>query len=200
MFLFSSVSDTTNTQIKKEADGKFHCAHCDASYTRSNKLKNHLETKHDLMAKEDYLHHKCLYQGCEERFHKRTQLLEHQKKEHEVTFKETVLRFESIAAFHEWKEKEELNNHVYFSKQQGDTKSDKTTIKYFYCQQDGHLYSHRKEGEELRKTNRKFRRGSVKQGDNFTLFYSTDDVIFYRKAFAELTWFYFYYFYLLNIR
>lgn len=151
--------------MKKGKDGKFHCNACDASYTRSNKLRHHLQTKHDSMANENHHHHKCLYPGCEERFHKRTQLLEHHKKEHGVSFKETELRFEIIKTFNQWKEKEELNNHVYFSKQQGDTISEKTLIKYFFCQQDGHLYSHRKEGETERKTNRKFRRGSVKKGE-----------------------------------
>ena len=47
----------------------------------------------------------------------------------------------------EWKEKEELRNFVYSSKQRGDGESEMIFHKYFVCQHDGHVKAHRKEAE-----------------------------------------------------
>lgn len=120
--------------------------------------------KHQLSIDESHHRYKCTHTGCLEVFHKKMQLIEHQKKEHDVTYQEVKLNFNSMEDFNSWKEKEEVQNHVYFSRQYGETKTSSSKHQYYFCQHDGPIHTHRKYGEPARKTNRKFRRGSIKTG------------------------------------
>ena len=78
--------------------------------------------------------------------------------------KTQIMTFSNEKEFMEWKEKEELRNFVYYSKQRGDGQSEAKYCKYFLCQHDGNAASHRKKEELPRKTSKKYRRGQVKTG------------------------------------
>ena len=149
---------------EKESDGRYSCPQCTASYTRSNKLKMHMLDKHNFLMTEKH-NFFCDQQGCIESFFTKTKLIEHKKNEHQVKYKEATMTFPSMKEFFEWKEREELQNCVYFTKQQGDTKTELSRNIYFYCQYDGHDKTHRKSDEPLRKTNKKFKRGRIKTGN-----------------------------------
>ena len=148
-----------------EASKKLYsCPECSCTYTRKNKLKRHLLDKHDTLM-EDNFKNNCLFPGCEESFYTKLQLIEHTKKEHGIKYEEKHFDFNSIEDFLQWKEKEEVQNLVYFPKHQGDTKGNIFTHMYFYCQYDGHEKPHRRSDEPSRKTNRTFRRGQMKKGN-----------------------------------
>ena len=158
--------DSSEYKIKKSEDNRYHCGYCEASYTRGNRLRNHVLSKHDIAPDETHLRQTCTYPDCGETFHKRSQLLEHQKRQHKLMFKEKIMNFENIHEFNKWKEHEELTNHVYFSKKYGETNTMNSCHVYYFCQHDGMYESHHKKGEPMRKTNRRFNRGSVKQGNS----------------------------------
>ena len=105
---------------------------------------------------------KCTFPGCSELFYHKSKMIDHLNIYHQVNAHKEVLHFPSEKKFMEWKEKEELRNFVYYSKQRGDGESEMIIHKYFVCQHDGHAKVHRKAAEPARKTSRKFRRGQVK--------------------------------------
>ena len=53
-----------------------------------------------------------------------------------------------------WKEKEESENFLYFSKQRGTSSSEVGSNMYYVCQHDGHSKAHRRKEEPDRKTNK----------------------------------------------
>ena len=102
------------------------------------------------------------FSGCSELFYHKSKMIDHLNIYHQVNAHKEVLNFPNEKKFMEWKEKEELRNFVYYSKQRCDGESEMIIHKYFVCQHDGHAKAHRKEAEPARKTSRKFRRGQVK--------------------------------------
>ena len=64
--------------------------------------------------------------------------------------------------FKDWKEAEELDNYVYYSKQTSTKMSKVATYTYYNCQRDGHDNPHRSKSEEGRKSSRKNEKGVVK--------------------------------------
>ncbi|XP_065642869.1 uncharacterized protein LOC136074474 [Hydra vulgaris] len=82
---------------------------------------------------------------------------------HKGKFSTETYEFSSESKFLTWKEKEEINNYVFFSKQTGSKQSSKETkTSYFICQVDGHSKPHRSAKEPPRKKNKRYFRGSVK--------------------------------------
>ena len=99
---------------------------------------------------------KCAFPGSNELFYHKSKMIDHLNIYHQV------LNFPNEKKFMEWKEKEELRNFVYYSKQRGDRESEMIIHKYFFYQHDVHAKAHRKAAEPARKTSRKFRRDQVK--------------------------------------
>ena len=63
--------------------------------------------------------------------------------------------------FLSWKEKEELNNYVYFSKPYKESASNNFKNTYFVCQHDGKDRAHRKKDELARKSDKIHKHGKV---------------------------------------
>ena len=143
----------------------FKCHICGVTYTRSTKLKAHARNKHNIeLEMGNSKRTKCTYPGCEELFYHKSKMIDHLNEFHQVEAKKQVINFENEKLFMDWKEKEELKNFVYYSKQRGDGESKLLIHKYFICQHDGDERPHRKDGDPARKSNRKFRRGQIKTG------------------------------------
>ena len=99
-----------------------------------------------------------------ETFYHKTKMLEHLEKAHMVHTKSVRMSFPSASEFQNWKEEEESNNYVYFSKQCGTSTGNNFKYNYFVCQQDGHDKPHRKFDDQCRKTARRNSKGVVKSG------------------------------------
>lgn len=147
---------------KTRGDSGLSCSVCGSSYSRKDTLKKHLKLKHDIELSSLSKRSACTYPGCKETFFHKRKLIEHISNCHKVDTRTETLTFQSESEFLAWKEKEELSNHVYFSKQKGDSESELLKHAYYVCQNDGHSKPHRKSDEPARKTSRKFRRGQIK--------------------------------------
>ncbi|XP_057312270.1 uncharacterized protein LOC130653772 [Hydractinia symbiolongicarpus] len=161
-------SDGINTEFPEKVITEnvttFQCDECDANYTRKNKLKAHMLKKHNTTLTDQGKRSKCTFPGCEETFYHKSRMISHLITFHGTKTNVRNLVFEDEQMFMEWKEKEELDKHIYFSKQRGDGDSKLTKYAYYVCQHDGDGRSHRKEGEPARKTEKKFKRGQIKTG------------------------------------
>ena len=158
--IIDEVSATGNAQglgskIQKIYD-RFHCTECDCSYSRKEKLKQHLQKQHDILMEESFNSTVCKHPGCGETFYHKNKLIKHMKIEHKVEIHEKTVLFDSEEEFYSWKEKEELSNHVYFSKESVDVDKGNVRHMYFYCQRDGHAKAHRRHDEPRRKSDRRF--------------------------------------------
>ena len=69
-----------------------------------------------------------------------------------------------MSEFMVWKEAEEAENYLYFSKQTSSRESSNYTYSYFVCQHDGDKKVHNKKGEPERKTDKKYKHGQIKTG------------------------------------
>ena len=87
-------------------------------------------------------------------------LFKHLEQKHKAVINQSQLHFTSLDNFLSWKEEEESQNHIYYSKQT----STKGTKMYYICQKDGHSMPHRSKGNEQRKTVRRNKKGVVKTG------------------------------------
>ena len=105
---------------------------------------------------------KCTYPGCEELFYHKSKMLDHFDEFHQIGAKKQVIHFENEKLFMDWKEKEELKNFAYYSKQRGDGESKLLIHKYFICQHDNDGRPHQKGGNPAWKSNRKFRTCQIK--------------------------------------
>ena len=111
----------------------------------------------------------CHYQNCGQVFFQKVKLIKHIEECHEGIFSKELYNFSSESEFLAWKEKEELNSYVFFSKQTGSFFTGNNINKdvkksYYICQNDGHSKPHRSVSEPARKTNKRYYRGSVKSG------------------------------------
>ncbi|XP_057301394.1 uncharacterized protein LOC130635887 [Hydractinia symbiolongicarpus] len=120
--------------------------------------------KHNTTLTDQGKRSKCTFPGCEETFYHKSRMISHLNTFHGTKTNVRNLVFEDEQMFMEWKEKEELDKHIYFSKQRGDGDSKLTKYAYYVCQHDGDGRSHRKEGEPARKTEKKFKPGQIKTG------------------------------------
>ena len=99
----------------------------------------------------------CSYPGCDMEFYHKASYISHLQNDHNVETWSENLAFPSEGGFEAWKEEEELVNHVCFSRQRGDITGKVCRTSYYNCQYDGPSKPHRKHGEEVRKTSKKFR-------------------------------------------
>ena len=58
----------------------------------------------------------CFYQNCNQVFFQKIKLIKHIKEYHKGVFSTETYEFSSQSEFLAWKEKEEANNYVFFSK------------------------------------------------------------------------------------
>ncbi|XP_014679533.1 PREDICTED: uncharacterized protein LOC106819405 [Priapulus caudatus] len=105
---------------------------------------------------------KCIHPSCKEMFYHKTKMLQHLEEEHGVGCEKSAHNFKTFAEFLEWKEKEEITNFVYFSKQKGVSVGKNTEYSYYICQLDGSEKPHRAKDEPSRKNDRRNKKGQVK--------------------------------------
>ena len=130
---------------------------CQEIFTRKDDLKRHYIRKHEKI----YRYEKtldgrmtCNYQDCTLEFFHKKKFIKHLAAAHKINIESKRLSFPSVEQFFSWKEKEELNNYVYFSNNFKNT--------YFVCQHDGKDRAHW--DEPARKTDKIHKHGKVKTG------------------------------------
>ncbi|XP_064632844.1 uncharacterized protein LOC135491114 [Lineus longissimus] len=104
----------------------------------------------------------CIHPSCKEMFYHKTKMLQHLEEEHGVRCEKSAHNFKTFCEFLEWKEKEEITNFVYFSKQKGVSVGKNTEYFYYICQMDGSEKPHRGKDEPGHKTDRRNKKGQVK--------------------------------------
>ncbi|XP_065642691.1 uncharacterized protein LOC136074313 [Hydra vulgaris] len=144
------LNSLTEIQFKKPG---FMCSACMMSFTRKDNMKRHALQVHKTIFRDDQFKDKrtpCHYQDCGQVFFQKVKLIKHIEECHQGIFFKESYNFLSESEFLAWKEKEELNSYVFFSKQSGS---------FFH-----HSKPHRSVSEPARKTNKRYYRGSVKSG------------------------------------
>ena len=69
--------------------------------------------------------------------------------------------------FFSWKEKEESENFLYFSKQRGTSNSGIASNMYYVCQHHSHSKAHRRKEEPDQKTNKRYHHHKRIKRDTF---------------------------------
>lgn len=104
----------------------------------------------------------CSYPLCKAVFKHRIDLYDHLLHVHKANLTPVqTFTFDNEAKFKTWKAQIEDNSQSYFSKQYGKHHSKA----FLYCQHDGLVKTHRKKGEEPRKSNRKNNKGVIKTNE-----------------------------------
>ena len=106
----------------------------------------------------------CHFPSCNETYYQKTSFLKHLKEKHRVSIEVKEHTFASEGHFLVWKEKQETEQLVYFSKQTGEKSGNNCKLLCYSSHQDGHNKPHRAKGEPARKTNVKYKHGSIKIG------------------------------------
>ena len=156
------VSKTVIDSPKKHA-----CTICDYNSDRVDNFKRHMLKAHDtIYESKNTLHARtpCGYEGCDEKFYKKLDLIHHWEVIHSVNIEKSEHTFDTMDDFLQWKDKEELINFVHFSKQSSTHITGKGSLSYYICQHDGSDRAHRKKGEPDRKTSKRYKNGRVKTG------------------------------------
>ena len=104
----------------------------------------------------------CNFPGCTESFFRKVDFVRHLTDRHKIACSVESYTFASELEFQNWKEKEEVKNLVYFSKQRGDRCGKKFRYVYYNCQRDGAQRIHRAHDKKGCHTKRKVHHGSVK--------------------------------------
>ncbi|XP_065647826.1 uncharacterized protein LOC136077119 [Hydra vulgaris] len=113
------LNSLTEIQFKKPG---FMCSACMMSFTRKDNMKRHALQVHKTVFRDDQSKDKrtpCHYQDCGQVFFQKVKLIKHIVECHEGIFFKESYNFLSEPEFLTWKEKEELNSYVFFSKQSG---------------------------------------------------------------------------------
>ncbi|XP_065675396.1 uncharacterized protein LOC136091617 isoform X1 [Hydra vulgaris] len=113
------LNSLTEIQFKKPG---FMCSACMMSFTRKDNMKRHALQVHKIIFRDDQSKDKrtpCHYQDCGQVFFQKVKLIKHIEECHEGIFFKESYNFLSESEFLAWKEKEELNSYVFFSKQSG---------------------------------------------------------------------------------
>ena len=82
----------------------------------------HMQRKHDTTYKDEktlYVRTMCSYPNCNEEYFHKNKYIEHLSEKHHVDFQTIEKNFTNMQEFFSWKEKEESENFLYFSKQRG---------------------------------------------------------------------------------
>ncbi|XP_065677529.1 uncharacterized protein LOC136092875 [Hydra vulgaris] len=163
---FNPLTILSDAQLCPMKTPSFTCSTCMRSFSRKDSLKRHTLLMHKVIFADKQCRGKrtpCYYQNCSQVFFHKIKLIKHIEEYHKGEFSTETYEFSSELEFLTWKEKEENNNYVFFSKQTGSKQSSKETkTSYFICQVDGHSKPHRSAIEPPRKTNKRYFRGSVK--------------------------------------
>ena len=106
----------------------------------------------------------CHFPNCDKSFYQKSLFITHLTEHHNVNVCVEHHQFSCEGDFFIWKEKEELKDFVYFSKQRGDHTGKLFKNVYYNCQHDGEVRTHRRKDQEERITLKKYKKGLVKTG------------------------------------
>ena len=142
---------------RSKVAANFYCQIFGTNYTRSNKLKIHLQKKHNVCIVGGHSRRtKLTFPRCSELFYHKSKMTDHLNTHNHVNAQKEVLNVPNEKKFQEWKKKEELSIFVHYSKQRGDGESKMIIHKHFVRLHDGKAKTHRKAAEPVRKTSQKF--------------------------------------------
>ena len=130
-------------------------------------MNRHMRRKHDATYKDEKTLSArtiCSYPNCNEEYFHKSKYIEHLSEKHHVDIQTVEKNFTNMQEFFSWKEKEESENFLYFSKQRGTSSSEIASNMYYVCQHDGHSKAHRRNKEPERKTNKRYHHGRIKRG------------------------------------
>ncbi|KAI8518323.1 hypothetical protein Bbelb_043400 [Branchiostoma belcheri] len=94
----------------------------------------------------------------------KTRMLKHLEDDHDMRLSSSTHRFDTERDFLDWKEREERNNLVQFSKQSGSNFGKDTRYSYYICEHDGSDRAHRAHWQPARLSTRRNKKGRVKTG------------------------------------
>ena len=100
---------------------------------------------------------------CTESFFRKVDFVKHLTDRHNIACSVESYTFAFELEFQNWKEKEEVKNLVYFSKQRVNLCGKKFRYVYYNCQRDGAQCIHRAHDKKDYHTKRKVHHGSVKR-------------------------------------
>ncbi|KAI8482788.1 hypothetical protein Bbelb_394500 [Branchiostoma belcheri] len=143
------------------------CSFCQKTFKRKDNLKRHWRHVHKQQLDDAAVRvkkAKCLHPTCDHVFYHITTMLRHLEESHFVKHASSTHHFTSMNDFLAWKEREETNKFVYFSKHRRETVGKSARYIYYICQNDGSDKAHRARGQPPRKTDRKNKKGRVKTG------------------------------------
>ncbi|CAH1271543.1 Hypp4672 [Branchiostoma lanceolatum] len=106
----------------------------------------------------------CIQPNCDKVFYHRTKMLKHLEDDHDLILSSSTHRFDTEREFLDWKENEEKDNLVQFTKQRGDKLTKGGRYIYYICEHDGSDKPHCARGQPARLSSRRSRKGRVKTG------------------------------------
>ena len=136
----------------KIVEKKWNCDICGTQINcRKDNLVRHYRNIHKTVytgGRTAKAKHTCFDQNCNEVFFHQNKLVIHMRDKHDVNINNETFVFQSLNDFISWKEKEEAENFVYFSRRNS-AKEYKLNTKryYFHCQHDGSPSVHRKKSD-----------------------------------------------------
>ena len=89
--------------------------------------------------------------------------MEHLSEKHHFDFQTIEKNFKNMQEFFSWKEKEESENFLYFSKQRGTSSSGIASNMYYVCQHHGYSKAHHRKEEPDRKTSKRYHHRRIKR-------------------------------------
>ena len=113
-------------------ESPFTCNICGIGFTRKDNMKRHIVRIHETIWKDSHTIETrtvCHFPSCNETYYQKTSFLKHLKEKHRFSIEVEENTFASEGDFLVWKEKQETEQLVYFSKQTG--KSQETIVNYF---------------------------------------------------------------------
>ena len=150
---------------KKETNASFTCNICDGKFSRKDSLKRHIMRTHETVFKDDHcidVRTMCNFPGYTESFFRRVDFVKHLTDRHNMACSVESYNVASKLEFQNWKEKEEVKNLVYFSKQRGDRCGKNFQYVYYNCQLDDAHLINRAQDKKDHQTIRKMHHGSLK--------------------------------------
>ena len=130
-------------------------------------MDRNMQRKHDATYKDEKnlsARTICSYPNCNEEYFHKSKYIEHLSEIHRGDIQTIEKKCTNIQEFFSWKEKEESENFLYFSKQLGTSSSEIASNMYYVCQHDGHSKAHRRKEEPERKTYKRHHHGRIKRG------------------------------------
>ena len=100
----------------------FSCDICGITTTRVDNMNRHMQGKHDATYKDEKTLSAriiCSYSKFNEEYFHKSKCIEHLPEKHHFDFQTIEKNFTNMQEFFSWKEKEESENFLYFSKQRG---------------------------------------------------------------------------------